>query len=156
MELESYCYIVIDGLIGVGKILLVMCLLVFWGVQVVLEQLEGNFFLVEFYWDVVWYVFQIQVFFFLQCMGQLQVLLDLVQLEGCFIVDFILEKNILFVQLILVGDELVFYDVLYCQLQFKVWVLDLVIYLQVLVDVLQICIVVCGIVMEEVIFLDYL
>ena len=121
-----------------------------------LEQPEGNPFLAEFYRDAARHAFQTQVFVLLQRMGQLQAPLDPAQLEGRFIADFMLEKNILFAQLTLAGDELALYDALYRQLQPKARVPDLVIHLQAPADVLQTRITTRGIAMEEAISLDYL
>ena len=156
MELESYRYIAIDGPIGAGKTSLAARLATLWGAQALLEQPEGNPFLAEFYRDAARHAFQTQAFFLLQRMGQLQAPLDPALAEGRFIADFMLEKNILFAQLTLAGDELALYDALHRQLQPQVRIPDLVIHLQAPPEVLQARIGARGIAMEQAISLDYL
>jgi deoxyadenosine/deoxycytidine kinase len=106
MELESYRYIAIDGPIGAGKTSLAKRLASLWDAQVVMEQPEENPFLADFYRNAGQHAFQTQVFFLLQRMRQLQAPLDPALLEGRFVADFMLEKDMLFAGLTLAGEEL--------------------------------------------------
>lgn len=156
MELESYRYIAIDGPIGAGKTSLAKRLASLWDAQVVLEQPEENPFLADFYRNAGQHAFQTQVFFLLQRMRQLQAPLDPALLEGRFVADFMLEKDMLFAGLTLAGEELALYETLYLQLRPQARLPDLVIHLQAAPEILQARIAERGVAMEEGISLDYL
>ena len=156
MELESYRYIAIDGPIGAGKTSLAKRLASLWDAQVVLEQPEENPFLADFYRNAGQHAFQTQVFFLLQRIRQLQAPLDPALLEGRFVADFMLEKDMLFAGLTLAGEELALYETLYLQLRPQARLRDLVIHLQAAPEILQARIAERGVAMEEGISLDYL
>lgn len=156
MELESYRYIAIEGPIGVGKTSLATRLAALFGAQAILEQPADNPFLEAFYRDAGRHAFQTQTFFLLQRMAQLQAPLDPALLEQRFIADFMLEKNLLFSQLTLGGDELQLYLELHARLRPQVRLPDLVIHLQAPPQTLLARIAQRGIGMEEAISSDYL
>lgn len=156
MELESYRYIAIEGPIGVGKTSLAARLAALLSAQPVLEQPAANPFLEAFYRDAGRHAFQTQTFFLLQRIAQLQAPLDPALAERRFVADFMLEKNILFAELTLAGDELPLYRHLHAQLRPQVRLPDLVIYLQAPPATLLTRIAQRGIGMEEAISSDYL
>jgi deoxyadenosine/deoxycytidine kinase len=156
MELESYRYIAIEGPIGVGKTSLAARLATLFGAQAIFEQPTANPFLEAFYRDAPRHAFQTQTFFLLQRMAQLQAPLDPALLAERFVADFMLEKNVLFSQLTLAGDELQLYQELHARLRPQVRLPDLVIYLQAPPETLLERIAQRGIGMEEAISADYL
>ncbi|MBP0600328.1 deoxynucleoside kinase [Herbaspirillum sp. LeCh32-8] len=156
MELESYRYIAIEGPIGVGKTSLATRLATLFGAGAILEQPADNPFLEAFYRDAGRHAFQTQTFFLLQRIAQLQAPLDPALAAERFVADFMLEKNALFSQLTLAGDELQLYQALHAQLRPQVRLPDLVIYLQAPTPTLLARIAQRGIGMEEAISSDYL
>lgn len=156
MELESYRYIAIEGPIGVGKTSLATRLATLLGAQALFEQPAANPFLEAFYRDAGRHAFQTQTCFLLQRIAQLQAPLDPAAAGQRFVADFMLEKNALFSQLTLAGDELQLYELLHARLRPQVRSPDLVIYLQAPPATLLSRIAQRGIGMEEAISSDYL
>lgn len=156
MELESCRYIAIEGPIGVGKTSLAKRLATLFGAQAILEQPAANPFLEAFYRDGARHAFQVQVSFLLQRLQQLQAPLDPALATQAFVADFMLEKNMMFSQLTLAGDELQLYQQLHAQLCPPVRLPDLVLHLQAPPEVLLARIAGRGIGMEEAISSDYL
>lgn len=58
-------YVVIEGVIGAGKTTLCHCLAEAWDARVVLEEVEENPYLEDFYRDRQRYAFQTQITFLL-------------------------------------------------------------------------------------------
>lgn len=127
-------YIVIEGVIGVGKTTLARLLGESFGAAVLLEAVEENPFLGDFYADRERYAFQTQVFFTLSRYRQQN---ELIGLGRPIVSDYLFGKNILFGQLNLRGDELNLYRTLYDVLAERVRRPDLVIYLQASLPTLQ-------------------
>src|SRR5690349_18291196 len=103
-------YIVTEGVIGVGKTTLARLLGEAFGSTVLLEAVEENPFLSDFYADRARYAFQTQVFFTLNRYRQQN---ELVSMTRGVVSDYLFVKNIIFAELNLQGDELALYRTLY-------------------------------------------
>lgn len=122
--------IAVEGPIGVGKTTLVQQLAKKLNARTVLEEIEANPFVREFYFDPKRTAFQTQMFFLL---SRYQQQLDLKQ-EELFsrrtICDYIFDKDRIFAYLTLNTAELALYDRIYGLLNPRVPLPDLVVYLQ--------------------------
>lgn len=120
-------YVAIEGVIGVGKTTLARMLQKELAAQLVLEVFEENPFLSSFYADRARYAFQTQIFFLLSRYHQQR---QLVALPGQVISDYMFDKDRLFAQVNLAGDELQTYYSVQEALAENVRVPDLVVYLK--------------------------
>lgn len=123
-------YIVIEGVIGVGKTSLTRMLGNHLSAKTVYEKPEENPFLEDFYRDPKRYGFQTQLFFLLSRYRQQQ---DLFQRELFFeylITDYLFAKDRIFAHLNLSDRELFLYDRVAVLLEQKIIKPDLVVYLQ--------------------------
>src|SRR5215211_1544055 len=120
-------YIAVEGVIGVGKTTLARLLSAAFNSAVLLEAVEENPFLSDFYADRARYAFQTQVFFTLNRYRQQN---ELSTITSGVVSDYLFVKNSLFARLNLQGDELALYQTLYDVLAEHVRRPDLVIYLQ--------------------------
>lgn len=127
-------YIVIEGVIGVGKTTLARLLGEALGAEVMLEAVEENPFLGDFYADRARYAFQTQVFFTLNRYRQQS---EVAQRAPGLVSDYLFVKNIIFAELNLQGDELALYRTLYDVLVERIRQPDLVIFLQADLPTLQ-------------------
>jgi deoxyguanosine kinase len=134
---KDYRYIVVEGPIGVGKTSLVKRLSKELKARLLLEKVEDNPFLKEFYKDPRRYAFQAQIFFLLSRYGQLQELRQRDLFEESVLSDYFLPKDRLFAMVNLEPSELALYDRLFEVLDPEIPVPDLVIYLQAGSDVLM-------------------
>ena len=136
-SVEGSRYIVVEGVIGVGKSSLTRLLAEKLGGNSVHEPVFENPFLSMFYKDRQRYAFQTQLYFLLTRYRQ-QV--DLKQ-PGLFapttVCDYLFAKDRMFATLNLDRDELVLYNQIYETLDARLPKPDLVIYLQADVDVLM-------------------
>jgi deoxyguanosine kinase len=130
-------YIAIEGPIGVGKTTLAQLLAERVGARLVLEPVEENPFLAQFYDDARKYAFQTQLFFLLSRFQQQQALHQQELFTASTIADYLFAKDRIFAALTLDANELALYDRLYGALGPRVVKPDLVIYLQARVDVLM-------------------
>jgi len=131
-------YIAIEGAIGVGKTSLARLLQPqFDPARLLLEVVEENPFLSDFYGDRARYAFQTQIFFLLsRYRQQLDILAD--RDDGVsFLSDYLLAKDRIFASLNLDPVELDMHARLYQILSANVPRPDLVVYLQAEVDVLM-------------------
>lgn len=131
-------YIAIEGVIGVGKTTLARQLQSSFEANLLLEIFEENPFLSDFYSDRSRYAFQTQIFFLLsryhqQRKGVHQALSD----NPWLISDYTFEKDRLFAEVNLDGDELDMYFKVHEALAEKIAIPDLVVYLQADTDVLM-------------------
>lgn len=122
-------YIVIEGVIGVGKTTLARLLQPRFQASLVLEAFDENPFLSSFYADRARYAFQTQIFFLLSRYRQQQATQALAE-RGSVIADYYFEKDRLFARLNLAGDELTMYERLYEALAEKIRQPDLMVYLR--------------------------
>ncbi len=141
-------YIVIEGVIGVGKTALTRLLGEKFGVQTFFERFEENPFLGNFYANREQYAFQTEVFFLLNRYRQQELVVKpaLADTEhesstdhtGPLVVgDYLFAKTRLFAGLNLRGAELDLFDQIYEALARQVSTPDLVVYLTASVDTLM-------------------
>jgi deoxyadenosine/deoxycytidine kinase len=130
-------YIVIEGVIGVGKTALTRVLGEQFGVQTLFEKFEENPFLGNFYGNREQYAFQTEVFFLLNRYRQQEAVVKPALADGDLVGDYLFAKTRLFAGLNLRGAELELFDQIYDALSEKVAVPDLVVYLTASVDVLM-------------------
>jgi deoxyguanosine kinase len=126
-------YLVVEGVIGVGKTTLARMFQKESGAQLVLEVFEENPFLSDFYGDRARYAFQTQIFFLLSRYQQQR---QLVAVPPPIISDYMFDKDRLFAQVNLQGDELDTYYSVQEALAENVRVPDLIVYLRASTDTL--------------------
>jgi deoxyadenosine/deoxycytidine kinase len=127
---EGFCYLVIEGPIGVGKTSLAKKLALDFDSELLLEKAGDNPFLASFYQNPRQYALSTQLHFLLQRAQQVQDFRQADLFRGSHIADFMVDKDRLFAQLTLNGDELALYQQIYAHLTLDAPRPDLVIYLQ--------------------------
>jgi len=130
-------YIVVEGVIGVGKTSLSKLLSTRTDGRLNLEVVEENPFLSNFYLDRSTYAFQTQIFFLLSRFRQQQDLFQNDLFSTTLISDYLFAKDRIFANLNLGDDELTLYNQLASILEQRVRKPDLVIYLQARTEVLM-------------------
>ncbi len=130
-------YIVIEGVIGVGKTTLTRLLAKPFGASILLEVVEENPFLSDFYGDRARYAFQTQTFFALSRFKQQTNVVAPQVGHANLISDYLFAKNDIFARQNLTADELELFQQLYRTLAERVPKPDLVVYLQADVDTLM-------------------
>ena len=150
MAPEKPLFITVEGPIGVGKTTLTHLISERLSARVLLEVVEENPFLADFYSERDRYAFQTQLFFLLSRNKQQAAVLqgDLFA-PGGVVSDYILDKDRLFATMNLVGQELALYNNLWNILSPQAPKPDLVILLMAQVEVLLGRIVKRGRVFEE-------
>ncbi len=123
-------YIVVEGVIGVGKTSLAKLLAARMEGRLSLEVVEDNPFLAKFYGDRTGYAFQTQLFFLLSRFRQQQQLFQHDLFSAYLISDYLFAKDRIFANLNLSDDELALYDQIATILEHRILKPDLVIYLQ--------------------------
>lgn len=123
-------YIVVEGVIGVGKTSLSRLLAEELKSRLVLEVVEENPFLAQFYESPERYSFQVQTFFLLSRFRQLQELDQQPLFERHTVADYLFDKDFIFASLNLTGAEWELYRQLYDQLRPRLATPDLVVYLR--------------------------
>jgi deoxyguanosine kinase len=124
-------YLAIEGVIGVGKTTLARLLQPAFQASVLLEVFEENPFLSDFYSDRERYAFQTQIFFLLsRYYQQRRTVGDVLAQGNDLIADYTFEKDALFAQINLKGDELDMYYKVHEALAEKITAPDLVVYLR--------------------------
>ncbi|GMV42022.1 MAG: hypothetical protein AMXMBFR64_37380 [Myxococcales bacterium] len=103
-------YIVIEGLIGVGKTTLCRILEREWSARLVLEPVEHNPFLAEFYRDRSRYAFPTQMFYLATRFSQQVELRQRELFDELVVADYLYAKDRLFAEETLAGTELELYD----------------------------------------------
>ena len=137
MAFKDARYLVIEGPIGVGKTSLAQSLARELSARLILEKVEDNPFLKEFYKDPKHYGFQTQIFFLLSRYRQLQELRQIDLFERFTLTDYFFPKDRIFASMSLDGSELALYEQVYALLNPQVPAPDLVIYLQASTEVLM-------------------
>lgn len=131
-------YLAIEGVIGVGKTTLARLLQPSFEAGLLLEIFEENPFLSDFYSDRVRYAFQTQIFFLLsRYHQQRRAVPDLLEARQHLIADYTFNKDALFAQINLQGDELEMYYRVHEALAEKIHPPDLIIYLRAETDILM-------------------
>lgn len=129
-------YVIIEGAIGVGKTTLARMLSEHFRTGLLLEVFEENPFLARFYESRAAYAFQTQMFFLLSRYRQQQRVPEMLR-QGALISDYMFNKDRLFAQLNLAGDEWDIYQQLQSALACQIAPPDLIVYLQADTDVLM-------------------
>jgi deoxyguanosine kinase len=130
-------YIVIEGVIGVGKTTLTRLLAKPFGADILLEVVEENPFLSDFYGDRARYAFQTQTFFALSRFKQQTNEVAPRVGQTNLLSDYLFAKNDIFARQNLTADELDLFQQLYGTLLERVPKPDLVVYLQADVETLM-------------------
>jgi deoxyguanosine kinase len=135
--LNHHRYIVVEGPIGVGKTTLVKKLAHTFGTGLMLEKVDQNPFIAQFYQNPAQYALSTQLSFLLQRAEQVQNFRQIDLFQNAHIADFLIDKDPLFAGLTLNTDELKLYQQIYQNMTIDAPRPDLVIYLQAPVEVLQ-------------------
>jgi deoxyguanosine kinase len=129
-------YIAVEGPIGVGKTTLVQRLADHFPAKTVVEIVEENPFLPDFYKDPEKFAFQTQLFFLLSRYRQQQELWQPDLFHRYIFSDYIFSKDRIFAQLTLSDNEMLLYDQVFQILDTRVLKPDLVVYLQARTEIL--------------------
>jgi deoxyguanosine kinase len=131
-------YLVIEGVIGVGKTTLARMLQPSFEAALLLEIFEENPFLSDFYSDRARYAFQTQIFFLLsRYHQQRRSVPDVLTREQNLIADYTFDKDSIFASINLRGDELEMYYRVHEALAEKIHQPDLIVYLRASTEVLM-------------------
>ncbi len=130
-------YLVIEGVIGAGKTSLARMLSERLGTQLVLEEVEENPFLKDFYRDRVRYAFQTQMHFLFSRYQQQRDLKQTDLFSEKLVADYLFQKDRIFASLNLADRELALYERLVGWLELDVVKPDIVVYLQANPDTLM-------------------
>jgi deoxyadenosine/deoxycytidine kinase len=149
-------FIVIEGLIGVGKTSLCRILEGEWGARLVLEPWDDNPFLAAFYADRERYAFPTQMFYLASRFAQQQNLVQTDLFNGLIVSDYLYAKDRLFAEETLRGEELELYDKFAQLLAGPIPRPDVVVFLDAPTEVIRSRITRRGIAAEQVITADYL
>lgn len=128
--MKENSYIVIEGLIGVGKTALAKLLAERLEAKLIQEDSEGNPFLKDFYKNKERYAFQAQIFFLLSRFKQQQELLEYDLFAQRIVSDYLFAKDKIFASVVLDEKEFHLYQKLVSLLERNIPKPDLVIYLQ--------------------------
>lgn len=123
-------YIVIEGVIGVGKTSLAQLMADRFNARLLLEQHDENPFLADFYRDPQHYAFSTQLFFLLSRYRQQLEIPQRDLFHEVLVSDYLFAKDRIFASLTLEDRELVLYDKIAQLLERDIPRPDLVIYLQ--------------------------
>src|SRR5439155_6593823 len=123
-------YIVVEGVIGAGKTSLSRMLSERLQGKLVLEEVEENPFLKDFYQDRERYAFQTQMHFLFSRYQQQRALRQMELFHERMVSDYLLQKDRIFAGLNLSERELALYDRLVGLLELEVMKPDAVVYLQ--------------------------
>jgi deoxyadenosine/deoxycytidine kinase len=130
-------YLVIEGVIGAGKTSLSRMLSERLSSQLVLEEVEENPFLKDFYRDRARFAFQTQMHFLFSRYQQQRDLRQTDLFSEKLIADYLFQKDRIFASLNLVDRELALYERLVGWLELDVVKPDIVVYLQAHPDTLM-------------------
>lgn len=132
----SVHFVVIEGVIGVGKTSLTQRLADYIGGYTLLEQVEENPFLPDFYRDRRAYAFQTQIFFLLSRYRQQREFLQRDLFRGPVVSDYMFEKDRVFANINLDDFELDMYNQIFTLMERDQPKPDRIVYLQASLDVL--------------------
>jgi len=123
-------YITIDGVIGAGKTTLAQMLAERYDGTTLLEEVEENPFLADFYKNPKRFAFQTQLFFLLSRYRQQQDVFQQDLFRSVLVSDYLFAKDKIFAYLNLDSRELFLYDKVMSLLEKNILKPDLVIYLK--------------------------
>ncbi len=129
-------YIVIEGPLGVGKTSLALMLAEKMNGQTLIEDVEENPFLANFYQDPKRYGFQTQIFFLLRRYNQLLENTQIGLFKRITISDYLFDKDRVFAKANLDDNEFWLYEQLFQLLKKRIAPPDLVVFLQATTEVL--------------------
>lgn len=135
--MTEHHYIVIEGPLGVGKTSLAMMLADKINAQTLMEDVDENPFLVNFYQDPRKYGFQAQIFFLLR---RYRLAMELTQMDlfrRVVVSDYLFDKDRIFAEANLEDNEFWLYEQLFQILKRRIPSPDLVIFLQARTEVLM-------------------
>jgi len=130
-------YIVVEGVIGAGKTSLTRLLTERLGARLLLEEVEENPFLKDFYTDRARYAFQTQMHFLFGRYQQQRELRQQDLFREKTVSDYLFQKDRIFANLNLSDKELVLYEKVAGWLELEVTRPDVVVYLQASTDTLM-------------------
>lgn len=130
-------YLVIEGVIGAGKTSLARMVTERLQAQLVLEEVEENPFLKDFYRDRARYAFQTQMHFLFSRYQQQRDLKQTNLFNDKLVADYLFQKDRIFASLNLAGREMQLYERLVGWLELDVVRPDVVVYLQATTDTLM-------------------
>jgi deoxyguanosine kinase len=136
LPLERLRYVTVEGCIGVGKTTLTHLLTKALTARTVLEIVEENPFLPDFYKDKEAHAFKTQMFFLLSRFKQQEALLQGDLFAGAVVSDYLFAKDRIFAELTLSSSEMSLYDQIFRALSSKVRAPDLVVYLHAPMEVI--------------------
>lgn len=122
-------FIAVEGVIGVGKTTLAKQLAQRLKAKLILEVVEENPFLMEFYDDIRGKAFQTQIFFLLSRYRQMTELFQIDLFNTNIVSDYMFMKDKIFAQLTLNDAELNMYNTIFDILKERLIQPDLIIYL---------------------------
>ncbi len=125
-----YNFISVEGIIGVGKTTLATKLARYYNAELILEPVEENPFLNQFYDNIEAFAFQTQIFFLFARYKQMQKLMQNRLFFDLVISDYIFEKDQIFANINLDENELILYEHIIKFIKKDVPKPDLIIYLQ--------------------------
>ncbi len=129
-------FLVIEGLIGVGKTTLCRLIQREWNARLVLEPWAENPFLASFYEDPQRFAFPAQMFYLANRFGQQQAISQLDLFHDFVVADYLFEKDRLFAEETLAGHEMELYDRFAGLLRDNIPSPDLVVFLDAPTDVI--------------------
>lgn len=132
---ERLRYVAIEGCIGVGKTTLTRLLSDAFQARTVLEVVEENPFLPDFYRDKAAHAFKTQVFFLLSRFKQQEQLAQEDLFRKNTVADYLFDKDRIFAELTLSDSELALYHSVFTALIPQVRTPDVVIYLHAPMDI---------------------
>jgi deoxyguanosine kinase len=130
-------YIVVEGVIGVGKTSLTRLMSERLQARLVLEEVEENPFLKDFYQDRERFAFQTQMHFLFSRYQQQRSLRQMELFQERMVADYLFQKDRIFASLNLSERELALYERLVGWLELDVMKPDVVVYLQANPDTLM-------------------
>lgn len=136
LPLSRLRYVTVEGCIGVGKTTLTHLLTQYLRAKPVLEIVEENPFLPDFYKDQVAHAFKTQMFFLLSRFKQQEALQQGDLFDGVVVSDYLFAKDRIFAELTLSPSEMGLYDQIFRALSQRIRQPDLVIYLHAPMDVI--------------------
>jgi deoxyguanosine kinase len=129
-------YIAVEGVIGVGKTSLARLLADGLQARLVMEEVEENPFLRDFYRDREQYAFQTQMHFLFSRYQQQRSLRQMDLFNERMVADYLFQKDRIFASLNLSERELTLYERMVGWLEMEVMKPDVVVYLQAATDTL--------------------
>ena len=129
-------YVVVEGAIGAGKTSLAKMLAERFQAKLVLEEVEENPFLKDFYKDRTRFAFQTQMHFLFSRYQQQRTLSQMELFSERMVADYLFAKDRIFASLNLSDRELALYEKMVGWLELDVMKPDVVVYLQASPDVL--------------------